>query len=204
MIKEIHVPSFSKHRFLLLLVSIMKTQRYGIIIKKNELEKDLYSFYDKPEFNFLFEDIDLKQGIDTNLVVLNEAFNVASIYGLLTRIDDSSNDLKYVINITVEEANEIISECKSEEVSAMAKVLDKIRCRKILETPYKKLVVTDKTIEDIKKHPQFYVGAPFRIATGKIYTTEEFNKRSDRVLSEKLPGEEKTSVLKRIMKHDKK
>lgn len=68
-----------------------------------------------------------------------------------------------------------------------------------IEKEYPKLVINEKTIEGIKRHPEFYLGAPVRFQMGKIYKDGEFEKRSDEVLSRELPGgEEKPSVLKKL------
>ena len=42
------------------------------------------------------------------------------------------------------------------------------------------------TIKEILRHPKFFIGH-VRTATGKIYKTGEFEKRSDRVLGMRLP-----------------
>ncbi len=69
----------------------------------------------------------------------------------------------------------------------------------ILEKEYPELNITKKTIENIRKHPQLYQNVPVRVAMGKIYTTEEFQKRSDKILSTPLPGG-KPAVLRRQRK----
>lgn len=66
----------------------------------------------------------------------------------------------------------------------------------ILEKDYPELNITEQTIENIKKHPRLYRNSPTRISMGKIYTTEEFQKRSDEILTMRLPENEKL-VLKR-------
>lgn len=74
-----------------------------------------------------------------------------------------------------------------------------------LEKNYYVPVITEKTIEGIKRHPKFYLGAPVRVKMGKIYKTGEFEKRSDEVLSRELPGgEDKKPSLKRLFVSKKK
>lgn len=51
---------------------------------------------------------------------------------------------------------------------------------------YRNPVINDETIRGILSHPKFFRGH-VRTATGKIYKTGEFEKRSDRVLGMKLP-----------------
>lgn len=75
--------------------------------------------------------------------------------------------------------------------------------KSILRKDFPKLVVTEQTIENIKKHPEFYQGAPVRVQMGRIYTNEEFAQRSDEVLSRELPGGEKKNTLKRLFRLQK-
>lgn len=74
---------------------------------------------------------------------------------------------------------------------------------KRIETSYGKLNITHATIDSIKRYPRMYTRSPIRTRMGRIYTNEEFRNRSDEVLSKRLPGEEKVSVLKRIFKRKK-
>lgn len=47
-------------------------------------------------------------------------------------------------------------------------------------------IINEETIAGILRHPKFFRGH-VRTATGKIYKTGEFEKRSDRVLGMRLP-----------------
>lgn len=58
--------------------------------------------------------------------------------------------------------------------------------RDVLEKPYPELRIDETTIANIVNHPQFYRGH-VRISMEKIYTTDEFKKRSDEVLRKELP-----------------
>ena len=58
--------------------------------------------------------------------------------------------------------------------------------KNILEKEYPNLNITQKTINEILKHPKFFRGH-VRTFMGKIYTNDDFKKRSDSVLSKKLP-----------------
>ena len=51
-----------------------------------------------------------------------------------------------------------------------------MKTKDILEQEYGELVITEKTRESIKKHPEFYVNSPVKVATARIYTNEEFQK----------------------------
>lgn len=65
----------------------------------------------------------------------------------------------------------------------------------ILEQEYENLVITEKTRKNIKKHPELYINSPVKVRTARIYTNEEFEKKSDKILKQELP-KEKTLVLK--------
>ncbi len=56
----------------------------------------------------------------------------------------------------------------------------------ILEQPYAMPYINEKTIDGILNHPQMFRGH-VRTSTGKIYTTDEFKEKSDRVLGKKMP-----------------
>lgn len=75
--------------------------------------------------------------------------------------------------------------------------------KNILEQEYGELVITEKTRENIKKHPEFYVNSPVKVATARIYTNEEFEKKSDEILKQELQ-KGKTLALKKILKPKKK
>lgn len=62
----------------------------------------------------------------------------------------------------------------------------KKRNYEILEKEYQMPKIDEKTIEGILSHPKFFRGH-VRTAMGKLYTTDEFKKRSDEVLGRKLP-----------------
>lgn len=56
----------------------------------------------------------------------------------------------------------------------------------MMEQTYPKLNITQKTIDEILSHPKFFRGH-VRTLMGKIYTTDQFEKRSDSILGKKLP-----------------
>ena len=51
---------------------------------------------------------------------------------------------------------------------------------------FKRFQITQRIIEDIKKHPSLYLRVPLKTQMGKIYTDEEFEMRSDRVLKKEI------------------
>lgn len=114
-------------------------------------------------------------------------------------VHDSSKDIKAIINLNEDDAKDIISNYKDEEIKAMAELLKRLKSKDILKQGYKRPVITEDTIKNIKEHPEFYVGVPVVIATGRIYMDEEFKKRSDEILSLKLPDCAKSPVLKNYL-----
>ena len=58
----------------------------------------------------------------------------------------------------------------------------KIMQKKVCKVP----LIDDKTIERILQHPRFFRGH-VKTATGKLYKTGEFEKRSDKVLGMRMP-----------------
>lgn len=62
----------------------------------------------------------------------------------------------------------------------------RVRNYDILEKEYQTPKIDGKTIDGILRHPRFFRGH-VRTAMGKLYTTGEFEKRSDEVLGRRLP-----------------
>lgn len=118
-------PKISEYDFLRLLSSTMIIQKQNIIIKKYDLEKKLYYFYDNPDFHFLFEDVCKKESIDNYYVDLNIAFQSAYTFGLLVLIQDSGD--KSIINLTEKQAVKINSEFNSNEIEAMNKLCKELK-----------------------------------------------------------------------------
>lgn len=58
--------------------------------------------------------------------------------------------------------------------------------KKIIDQAYPSLNITQKTIDGILRRPSFYRGH-VRTSIGKIYTTDNFKKRSDDVLGKRMP-----------------
>ena len=127
-------PKISEYDFLRLLSSTMIMQKQNIIIRKYDLEKKLYDFYDNPDFQLLFEDICRKKSIDNNYVDLNTAFQSAITFGLLILIK-GNGDIRFIINITEEEATKISSEFNHDEIIAMNKLCNKLNEVKMNDKP---------------------------------------------------------------------
>ncbi len=58
----------------------------------------------------------------------------------------------------------------------------KITQKEVCKVP----LIDDKTIKGILQHPRFFRGH-IKTATGKLYKTGEFEKRSDKVLGMRMP-----------------
>ena len=126
MLKESVKKSISNYGFLNLLSSIIVLQEKTPIFENKQLQKDLYDFYDNPEFYFLFEDVCKKESIEgNNYVDLEYAFQLAYAWGLLSMIQNSGN-LKSVINISKEEAQENISNFDQRQIYAMEELVTQL------------------------------------------------------------------------------
>ena len=119
MIIQSSKPSISAYSFLRLFTATIILHGEVPIFENQQLQKDLYGFYDNPDFHFLFEDICKKESIEgNNYVDLGNAFQLAYAWGLLSMIQDSSN-LRSVINLSIEEAQENVSQFESHQANAM-------------------------------------------------------------------------------------
>ena len=126
MLKESAKKSITNFGFLNLLSSIIVLQEKTPIFENQQLQKDLYDFYDNPEFYFLFEDVCKKENIEgNNYVDMENAFQLAYALGLLSMIQNSGN-LKSVINISKEEAQENISKFDQRQTSAMIELVTQL------------------------------------------------------------------------------
>lgn len=138
---ECSKPQISEYNFLRLLSSTLILKKQDIIIKKYDLEKNLYDFYDNPKFRFLFEDICKRDNLDNNYIDLNVAFETAYAFGLLILIQDNG-DVRSIINLTEDSAKKIISEFDQKEIIAMSKLCDELKSYK--KDNYKVLTKTIK------------------------------------------------------------
>ena len=58
--------------------------------------------------------------------------------------------------------------------------------KSILEQEYKTPVITEETIKNIISYLRFFRGH-VRIIMGRLYTNEEFKKRSNEILEKEMP-----------------
>lgn len=95
--KQYSKPSITDYDFLRLLTSTIILHDENPIFENQQLQKDLYKFYDNPNYNFLFEDVSKKESIEgNNYVVLGDAFQfelyqVAAMDELVTQLYEQKN-----------------------------------------------------------------------------------------------------------------
>ena len=85
-------PEISDYSFLRLFSATIILQDQNPIIDNHQLEKDLFEYYNKEEYHFLFEDLKKKEDVlitDGNYVELNEVFQQGYAFGLLLMLRDA-------------------------------------------------------------------------------------------------------------------
>lgn len=129
MIKTEKKISISEYKFLELFVSTMVVEKRGMVIEKNQLQKDLLKVYDNEDLHFLFEDVCKRENVDNSYVDLNEAFLNAQAFGLLTMVHDTDKGIKYIINLSEQDAHDLISQFNGNEMYAMIKLINQINTK---------------------------------------------------------------------------
>lgn len=121
-------PTISEYIFFKLLTSSIIINNENPIIENHQLEKDLYSFYNKPEYHFLFEDICKKEDniCNNNYIDLSVAFQTAYAFGLLLKIHDNNSKLRSIINLSSEEAKKLQSEYNSKEIQSVTNLCNEL------------------------------------------------------------------------------
>ena len=129
----------SKYSFLSLYIAVMIMHHDGTIINKKQLENELLGVYDDEEFNFLFkafcENNNLEKKVD-----LSQSFTALSIGGLLIPNDDG----RYIIAITENEAQNIVSAFNGYDVITMVKLLEKLYPKTLYRGNTNKLIESMK------------------------------------------------------------
>ena len=98
------------------------------IFENHELEKDLFKYYDKEEYNFLFEDIVKREDKifkDSSYLDLNAGLGQGYALGLLLPLQGSKN-LKSIINLSRENASEILSSFNEKQIVAMGNLCNEM------------------------------------------------------------------------------
>ena len=117
----------SKYSVLSLYVAVTLLRRAATIINKNQLENELNN---DEEFRFLFNDFS-NDNLESKKVDLSAAFTALSIGGLLIPNDDG----RYIIGITENEAQSIVSAFNGYEVITMINLVEKINPKKYDRNP---------------------------------------------------------------------
>ena len=113
-------PNISEYGFIRLYSAIVILQGKNPIFENHELEKDLFKYYDKEEYNFFFEDIVKREDKifkDSSYLDLNAGLGQGYALGLLLPLH--TNNLKSIINISKDEAKEILSSFNEKQIVAM-------------------------------------------------------------------------------------
>lgn len=80
---------------------------------------------------------------------------------------------------------------------------DKKKRDLLFEDIYKRPIITEKTKENISKHPNLYVNCDVRTYMGKFYTDEQWEQRREELLNRPLPGPEEGPKLIKKLKYKK-
>lgn len=115
-----------EYDFFKLFLATIKLNDYNPVLKRNELQEKLFELYDLEEFKTLFYDVVKKETIDSKHIDLSDAFLYAYAYGMIYMIHDSSDEVKYLVNIDDKQALKALSQYTEEEKTSMIKLLDKL------------------------------------------------------------------------------
>ena len=114
-------PDIDEYGFVRLYSATIISQGKNPIFENHKLEKDLYKYYDKEEYNFLFEDIVKREDKifkDSSYLDLNSGLGQGYALGLLLPLQGCHN-LKSIINLSRENASEILSSFNEKQIVAM-------------------------------------------------------------------------------------
>ena len=121
-------PDISEYGFIRLYCATVISQGKNPIFENHKLEKDLYKYYDKEKYNFLFEDIVKREDKifkDSSYLDLNAGLGQGYALGLLLPLQGCHN-LKSFINLSKENANEILSSFNEKQIVAMGNLCNEM------------------------------------------------------------------------------
>ena len=121
-------PDIDEYGFVRLYSATIISQGKNPIFENHKLEKDLYKYYDKEEYNFLFEDIVKREDKifkDSSYLDLNSGLGQGYALGLLLPLQGSKN-LKSIINLSRENASEILSSFNEKQIVAMGNLCNEM------------------------------------------------------------------------------
>ena len=128
---ECSKPDISEYGFIRLYSATVILQGKNPIFENHELEKDLFKYYDKEEYNFFFEDIVKREDKifkDSSYLDLNAGLGQGYALGLLLPLH--TNNLKSIINISKDEAKEILSSFNEKQIVAMENLCNEMTEKK--------------------------------------------------------------------------
>ena len=121
-------PDIDEYGFVRLYSATIISQGKNPIFENHKLEKDLYKYYDKEEYNFLFEDIVKREDKifkDSSYLDLNSGLGQGYALGLLLPLQGSKN-LKSIINLSRENASEILSSFNEKQIVAIGNLCNEM------------------------------------------------------------------------------
>ena len=119
----------TQYGLLSLITATMYIENTQFIIKRNELERNLYKYYQDEKYKILFQDVIARKYIDDlPYVDLSEAFINALAWGLLSMIQDFSPDTRYIINIPSDQEAEKLLNIYPENIKELVTSLVKDMC----------------------------------------------------------------------------
>ena len=191
----------TENTFFIYLVATMKVNNCSII-NKHDIERQLYSFYNNEDLNILFNNIPKKEIANDKYIDLNSAFNYAISIGLISLVKDFS-DIRYKINITVDEAEMILSQ-NTILAKKMREMCSGLYTKEdILFENYKQVGITKEIKLDVFNNSNKYENLSPKVKTGKFYNDEDKSKYFNNSLNRPLPGSNK-AVKKLTRRKDKK
>lgn len=112
--------NLQEYDFLKLLVSTMIVQGHNVCFDNDDLEKNLYKFYDNEKYKLLFNNISccVFDNEDENRVLLSDSFELAYAVGMLTALSKRGS-VYSVINISTEEATSNLGAYNENQIETM-------------------------------------------------------------------------------------
>ena len=191
----------TENAFFTYLIATMKVNNCSVI-NKYDIERQLYSFYNSEDFNMLFNNIPKKEIANDKYIDLNSAFNDAISIGLISLVKDFG-DIRYKINITVDEAEMILSQ-NTIIAKKMREMCSGLYTKEdILFDDYKQVDITKEIKLDVFSNFKKYETLSTKVKTSKFYNDEGKSIYINNSLNRPLPGSNK-AVKKLTRRKDKK
>lgn len=118
-------PQVSAYNFMRYLCAILATQG-KVIVDLSSLTYNIFKFKGKvsEEFQFLFDDIEFRTGIDNNVASndISEGLNSLQTFGIIGKLNPTYE--KIVIYLTPDEAENILESCDQKIVDVLNKLAE--------------------------------------------------------------------------------